>query len=84
MGNEMVKAPELNMTQCFMCNGWTPTHLLRHVTLEGTDQMICIACYRKLKARMQALELEAIREAEELEPDEETKAAFASTESEED
>lgn len=83
MGKE-IEPSILNLTQCFLCNGWTPTELLRLVILEESQQKICVSCHRKLVSRMRALKLEAIKESEDNDPDEETKAAFGSTQFEED
>lgn len=69
----------MQFTQCFMCNGWTPPHLTRAVVLEGNSVTVCLGCYKKLARRIVALEIEAQKLEEELEPEEEITSAFGAT-----
>lgn len=72
---------ETSLSKCFICNGWTPPTATKQVILEGVPQEICVACFRTLLRRIRDLELEAMKQKEEEEFDEEeAKAAFGSTE----
>jgi hypothetical protein len=86
MAKDVAITDNLSLEQCFFCNAWTPPEYMHMLLLEGVEQKVCTACYRKLVNRLSKLKIEKqkMEEEQELEDDEETKAAFSGSQSEED
>lgn len=71
--------------RCFLCNQLTPAKYLRQVAIDGCNQAVCVACYRRLMKRVQELEIEELKWQEDEEfSDAEAEAAFGSPKPQED
>lgn len=74
---------KLVLTQCFVCSGWTPPHLMRDVVMDTVEVKVCVSCHKKLRKRAEALELEAKKQEEELSEENEIASSFGNARADE-